>query len=179
MRENFALRYAFNMGLAKAAKIPASTVFWSALRLSDTVDDCHAREKEREQKSSKHAKGTKLKPRSRRPLSVEHRHVGGTGERACHCVATETYSVQRRKQQTSFDSDHACPCGYHPHTGRITTTSVEDETLCSTSGFRLNFRATIKRLACEKGVNTIFNHEDRTPDLVDPKATANPSPCGN
>lgn len=46
MRENFALRYAFRSGsAATAAMIPASTIFWSALRLSDTTEVCHEQTK--------------------------------------------------------------------------------------------------------------------------------------
>lgn len=39
--------------------------------------------------NKRHATGTKLNPRNRRPISVEHRRVGGTGDRACHRLGTE------------------------------------------------------------------------------------------
>lgn len=81
MRENFALRYAFSIGFVMAANTPASTVFWSAFRFSDTVELC-----QRGQASlgddTDTRRETRSKPRKKRPLSVEHRHVGGTGERA-------------------------------------------------------------------------------------------------
>lgn len=48
--------------------------------------------------------GNKLKPRRRRPLSVEHRQVGGTGEGA-YCIdiwttCTKTKIVLRRTMRT-------------------------------------------------------------------------------
>lgn len=46
------------------------------------------KDNKKEQIKEKTRAGTKLNPRNRRPLSVEHRHVGGTGERACDHVGT-------------------------------------------------------------------------------------------